>query len=162
MLNKPRLPKIIKIKPNYVLSFILLINTLDWLSIKSDFKLINTLAIINHQPRQKSYRATAQFWGRLATGVKQPSTVTLYPNRENRLLVIIIISSDCGRFLQINAQKIQKVTYSCSQEERDESTNYTNWKVNHDLLTKEIKIIAPKAKNNPLYIREEAFWLIKY
>ncbi|MGB5595127.1 MAG: hypothetical protein WBM32_22360 [Crocosphaera sp.] len=147
---------------NYLTSLLLLFNTPELSKIQHDFKLLNDIAIINPQPRQKSYTATAQFWGRVATGVKQPSTVTLYPGQENRLLVIIILSEKCGRFFEIYDQTIKKVTHSCTEEEKDESADYTNWKVEHNSLTKEVKMISPAAKNNPLYIRQEAFWLIKY
>ena len=129
---------------------------------ENNFQLLNKIAIVNPQPRQKSYSAIAQFWGRVANGVKQPSTVTLYPNQENRLLVIIILPQDCGRFFEIYNQKIEKVTYGCSEEKKDESNDYTNWKVEHNSLTQEVKMIAPPANSNPLYIRDEAFWLIKY
>ncbi len=147
---------------NYFISLFLLFNIPEVSKTQNELKLSNNLAIVNPQPMQKSYTATAQFWGRLATGVKQPSTVTLYPNQENRLLVIIILSQKCGRFFDIEYQIIKKVTYSCSQEEKDESANYINWKIDHNSLAKEIRMISPPANNNPLYIRNEAFWLIKY
>ncbi|EAZ88829.1 hypothetical protein [Crocosphaera chwakensis] len=147
---------------NYLISFSLLFYIPQLTQIENNFKLLDNIAILNLQPLQKSYTATAQFWGRLATGVKQPSTVTLYPNQENRLLVIIILSQKCGRFFEIYDQKIKKVTYSCPQEEKDESGDYTNWKVERNSLTKEVKMIAPATNNNTLYIRNEAFWLIKY
>ncbi|ACB49484.1 hypothetical protein cce_0132 [Crocosphaera subtropica ATCC 51142] len=150
------------VNPNYLISFFLLLYIPNLSPVANNFRKWNELAIINLQPRQKSYTATAQFWGRLATGVKQPSTVTLYPNQEHRLLVIIILSQKCGRFFEIYDQQIKKVTYSCSQEDKDESADYTDWKVEHNSLTKEIKMITPAAKNNPLYIRQEAFWLINY
>lgn len=144
------------------MSIFLLLNTSELSKTQNEFTWFNNLAIVNPQPIQRSYTATAQFWGRIATGVKQPSTVTLYPNQENRLLVIIILSQKCGRFFDIHDQKIKKVTYICSQEEKDESADYINWKIDHNALTKEIKIISPPANTNPLYIRNEAFWLIKY
>ncbi|MDJ0599332.1 MAG: hypothetical protein QNJ37_10880 [Crocosphaera sp.] len=147
---------------NLLMSLLLLFDTSKLLKIQYNFKWFNNIAIINTQPIQKSYTATAQFWGRVATGVKQPSTVTLYPNQENRLLVIIILSKKCGRFFEIYEQEIKKVIYSCPQQEKDESADYTNWKIEHNALTKEVKLIAPPANNNPLYIRNEAFWLIKY
>ncbi|MDJ0658054.1 MAG: hypothetical protein QNJ42_01040 [Crocosphaera sp.] len=147
---------------NYLISLLLLFNTPEFSNIKPDFKLLNNIAIVNPNPVQKSYTATAQFWGRVATGVKQPSTVTLYPSQENRLLVIVILSKKCGRFFEIYDQKIKKVTYSCPEQEKDESADYTNWKVEHNSLTKEVKIISPAVNNNPLYIRNESFWLIQY
>ena len=147
---------------NYLVSFLLLVNFPETLKRENNIQFFNHIAIINTQPLQKSYSATAQFWGRLATGVKQPSTVTLYPNQENRLLVIIILSQQCGRFFEVYDQKIKKVTYSCPEQEKDESADYSNWKVEHNSLNKEVKMIAPMANNNPLYIRNEAFWLIKY
>ena len=150
------------IHANYLISFLLLINIPQLSLIENEFNLLNNIAIVNPNPIRKSYTATAQFWGRVATGVKQPSTVTLYPNQENRLLVIIILSQQCGRFFEIYNQKIKKVTYSCPEQEKDESADYTNWKVEHTSLNKEVKMIAPMANNNPLYIRNEAFWLIKY
>ena len=144
------------------MSLFLFFNISEISKTQNEFKLSNDLAIVNPQPIEKSYTATAQFWGRLATGVKQPSTVILYPNQENRLLVIIIISQKCGRFFDIHDQTIKKVTYMCSQEEKDESADYINWKVTHNSLAKEIKMISPPVNTNPLYIRNEAFWLIKY
>ena len=147
---------------NYLTSLFLLFNPSELSKIENNFKWLNNIAIVNPNPVQKSYTATAQFWGRVATGVKQPSTVTLYPNQENRLLVIVILSQNCGRFFELYAQKIKKVTYSCPEQEKDESADYTNWKFEHNSLTKEVKMIAPPAKSNPLYIRNEAFWLIKY
>ncbi len=150
------------INPNYLISFTILFYTPPFSQIENNLESLNNIAILNLQPIQKSYTATAQFWGRLATGVKQPGTVTLYPKQENRLLVIIIVSQKCGRFFEINGHKIKKVTYSCPEQEKDESSDYTNWKVEHNALTKEVKMIAPAAKNNPLYIRNDAFWLIDY
>lgn len=147
---------------NYLASLLLLFNTPELSKIQDNFKLSNNLAIINAQPIGKSYTATAQFWGRLAKGVTQPSTVTLYPTQKNRLLVIIILSEECGRFFEINGQIITKVTYSCPQEEKDESADYINWKVEHNSLNKDIKMIAPMTNQNPLYVRNQAFWLIKY
>ncbi len=150
------------INPNYLVSFLLLVNFPEALKRDNNIQLFNHIAIINTQPLQKSYTATAQFWGRIANGVKQPSTVTLYPKQENRLLVILILPQKCGRFFEINNEKIKKVSYSCPEQEKDESADYTNWKVEHNSLTKEVKMIAPAANNSPLYIRNEAFWLIKY
>ncbi|WP_107668865.1 hypothetical protein [Cyanothece sp. BG0011] len=150
------------VNKNYLISFIFLLYIPQFPEIKNYFNGFNPIAIINPQPRQKSYTATAQFWGRLATGVKQPGTVTLYPKQENRLLVIIILPQNCGRFFEIHNQKIKKVTYNCSEQEKDESADYTNWKVEHNGLTKEVKMISPAAPNNPLYVRNEAFWLIEY
>ncbi len=147
---------------NHFMLSLLLFNTPEVSNLKNNFKGSNNIAIVNPNPVQKSYTATAQFWGRVATGVKQRSTVTLYPNQENRLLVIIILSQQCGRFFEVYDQKIKKVTYSCPEQEKDESADYTNWKVEHNSLTKEVKMIAPPAKSNPLYIRNEAFWLIEY
>lgn len=147
---------------NYLISFSLIFYIPQFSQIENNLTSFKNIAILNLQPIQKSYTATAQFWGRLATGVKQPSTVTLYPNQENRLLVIIILPQNCGRFFEINGHKINKVTYSCPEQEKDESADYDNWKVEHNSLTKEIKMIAPAAKNNPLYVRDEAFWLIEY
>ncbi|MDJ0579573.1 hypothetical protein [Crocosphaera sp.] len=144
------------------MSLLLLLNPSELSKVKTDFQPLNEIAIVNPQPRQKSYAATAQFWGRVATGVKQPSTITLYPKQENRLLVIMILPQKCGRFFEIDDHKIQKVTYSCPEQEKDESADYTNWKVEHNVLMKEVKMIAPPANSNPLYIRNEAFWLIKY
>ena len=147
---------------NLLMSLLLLFNTSELSKVKNNFFPSNTIAIVNPQPRQKSYAATAQFWGRVANGVKQPSTVTLYPKQENRLLVIMILPQDCGRFFEIDDQQIKKVTYSCPEQEKDESADYQNWKVEHNSLMKEVKIIAPPANSNPLYIRDEAFWLIQY
>lgn len=150
------------INTNYLIIFLLLINSPQILPIENYFKFPHNVTIVNPNPRQKSYTATAQFWGRVATGVKQPGTVTLYPDQENRLFVIVILSKKCGRFFEIHNQKIKKVTYSCPEEEKDESADYTNWKVKHNALTKEVKMIAPAVNNNPLYIRNESFWLIQY
>ena len=94
---------------NLLMSLLLLFNTSELSKVKNNFFPSNTIAIVNPQPRQKSYAATAQFWGRVANGVKQPSTVTLYPKQENRLLVIMILPQDCGRFFEIDDYTSQKI-----------------------------------------------------
>lgn len=126
-------------------------------------KIFNPVAIVTVEPLKKTYPATAQFWGRLATGVKQPGTVTLFPQQKNRLLVVILLPHNCGRIFEINHNKIIRVTYECPNQEKDESNDYTNWKVSHDFLTKEIKMIAPETDvNHSFYVRQQAFWMITY
>lgn len=123
----------------------------------------NKLARVNLNPRQKSYAATAKFWGLIADGVNQVSTVTLYPNLDERVLVTIILPQNCTRIFEINDTKITKVTYDCPKQNIDESSNYTDWFAFHDPTIREIKMIAPPVKlNNPIYIRQQAFWIIQY
>ncbi|MEA5510664.1 hypothetical protein VB715_12900 [Crocosphaera sp. UHCC 0190] len=120
------------------------------------------LGRVNITTIQKYYPAKAQFWGRIANGVNQPSTVTLYP-KKNQLLVIIILPQNCGRIFQITQNKITKVTHTCPHQDSDESLDYVNWTVVHNPLDKQIKMIAPATSiDNPLYIRKQAFWLITY
>ncbi|MEM8778155.1 MAG: hypothetical protein AAGF26_04640 [Cyanobacteria bacterium P01_G01_bin.49] len=124
---------------------------------------LHPVAIVNIEPLKKNYAGTAQFWGRLATGVKQPSAVTLYPNQQNRLSIVMLLPDNCGRIFEINHTKITQVTYTCPQQEKDESTEYVDWKVIHNVLAQEVKMIAPGTNSpHPLYVRQQAFWIITY
>lgn len=150
---------------NYMMTILLSFNGIESLINKQPIEVvtISPIAIINSEPVKKNYNATAQFWGRLATGVKQPSVVTLYPKHKHRLSVVMLLPNDCGRIFQINQDKITKVIYHCPETEKDESSDYTNWKVLHNKVTKEIKMISPAtSSNNSLYVRQQAFWMITY
>ncbi len=148
---------------NIIITLLIFFNINQLKAASHETFLENKLARVDLYPRQESYAATAKFWGLIANGVNQVSTVTLYPNSDNRLLVTIILPQNCTRIFEINETKITNVIYNCPEKKFDESANYTDWFAFHDSTIREIKMVAPPVKSdNPIYIRKQAFWMIQY
>ncbi|GBF80140.1 hypothetical protein [Aphanothece sacrum] len=148
---------------------IIIVNILNFFTINKALSADNnpllsqTLARVNTASRQQVYSANAQFWGLLATGVNQISTVTFYTELNNRLSIGITLPQKCLLIFEITKTIITKVTQYCPDQKIDKSSDYTNWMISHNQMMREIKMIAPSVKlDNPLYIRKQAFWLIKY
>ncbi|ACK64672.1 hypothetical protein PCC8801_0583 [Rippkaea orientalis PCC 8801] len=159
-------------KVNYYLTIVgLLISILIWdflnfkkLTAKETINLVPTeITRVNLTTSEQSYPAKARFWGLVANGVNQVSTVTLNSNSNQRLLVTIILPENCRRVFEITETKITKVIHDCPSQKIDESSQYAEWVAFHNATTREVQMIAPPIKvENPLYIRKQAFWLIQY